>query len=50
MLWSRPEFMDQVLAATQDEAAKHEGHDDRVVELPSDRNEVWDEVDRSGSR
>jgi len=44
----RPEFADHRFVASSDEVAKDEREDDRVVELPGDRNEVWDEIERQG--
>ncbi len=45
---SRPEFADHRFAARFHEVAKDECDDDRVVELPGHRNEVWDEVEGQG--
>ena len=41
-----PMFADHRFAARSDEMAQNERHDDRVVELPGDGDEVWDEVER----
>lgn len=42
----RPQFPDQTFAAGAHKAAKDERHDDRIVELPSDWNEVGDQIER----
>src|SRR5581483_2421675 len=42
---SRPELADERLAAGAEDVAKHERDDDRVVELPGDRDEVGNEVE-----
>jgi len=43
-----PEFSQHRFAARSDEAAEHERDDDRIVELPGDRNEVRHEVEGQG--
>jgi hypothetical protein len=37
-----PKVADQLLAASTDQAAEYERDDDRVIELPRDRDEVGD--------
>jgi hypothetical protein len=44
----RPELADHRFAARSNKVAKDERDDDRVVELPGDGNEVWDEVEGQG--
>src|SRR6266496_5232312 len=41
----RPQLADQGPAARANEAAENEGNDDRIVELPGDRNEVGNEIE-----
>jgi len=48
LLRPRPQLADQLLAARADEAPEDERDDDRVVELPGDRDEVRHEVERQG--
>ena len=44
----RPELADHRFAARSDEVTQDERDDDRIVELPGDGNEVWDEVEGQG--
>src|SRR5581483_6026984 len=43
---ARPQFADQRFPTGTDEMTEHERDDDRVIELPGDRNEVGHEIDR----
>jgi hypothetical protein len=46
LLRPRPKLADQTLAAGAEEAAEDDSDDDRIVELPRDRDEVGHEVER----
>ena len=48
LFWPRPEFAYQRFAGCLDETAQDERDDDRVVQLPRDRDEVGHEIEGQG--